>query len=118
MRRGRVRRGRGIRHLGQPLAQQRRFARRREVGGDLGDRVRDLLVNAEWVTNVTVQVDACVDPQGDLVECDVAREKAGVLLNRLGLAEPVFPQAEDMAKQLVRVPLLKPGCSARVSGGW
>lgn len=58
--------------------------------GDLADRVRDLLVGSEWVTNVTVHAGACLDPPGDLVECDVAREKAGVLLNRLnqaGLAE-------------------------------
>ncbi len=57
---------------------------------DLSDSVRDALVAREWVTNVTLLSGACIDPEGDLIECDVAREKAGVLLgqlNRLGLAE-------------------------------
>jgi uncharacterized hydrophobic protein (TIGR00271 family) len=57
---------------------------------DLAAGLRDLLVDREWVTNVTVQPDVCVDPRGDLIECDVAREKAGVLLNELnetGLAD-------------------------------
>ena len=53
------------------------------VPGDLAAEVRDRLVASEWVTNVTVQPGACLDPVGDLVECDVAREKAGVLLNAL-----------------------------------
>ena len=60
------------------------------VPDDLSEQVRDVLVSGECVTNVTVQAGACVDPEGDLVECDVAREKAGVVLHRLnglGLAE-------------------------------
>jgi uncharacterized hydrophobic protein (TIGR00271 family) len=43
-----------------------------------------------WVTNVTFHQGVVRQPPGDLVECDVAREKAGVLLNdlnRLGLGE-------------------------------
>lgn len=57
---------------------------------DLADPVRDLLLGRDHVTNVTVQPGACIEPKGDLIECDVAREKAGVVLdalNRLGLAE-------------------------------
>ena len=42
-----------------------------------------LLSDQAWVTNVTLQEGAVVRPRGDLVECDVAREKAGVLLNKL-----------------------------------
>ena len=60
------------------------------VPDDLSDRVRDLLVHAECVTNVTLETGICVNPAGDLVECDVAREKAGVVLhqlNELGLDE-------------------------------
>lgn len=55
---------------------------------DLSADVQDLLREREWTTNVTVQQGACVDPAGDLIECDVAREKAGVFLhclNELGL---------------------------------
>ena len=60
------------------------------VPDDLSEQVSDVLVSGECVTNVTVQAGACVEPEGDLVECDVAREKAGVVLHRLnelGLAE-------------------------------
>ena len=53
------------------------------VPADLTPRVRDLLVSSEWVTNVTVQPGACLDPEGDLLECDVAREKAGAALHEL-----------------------------------
>ena len=53
------------------------------VPADLSDRVQRELREREWTTNVTVQAGACVEPAGDLVECDVAREKAGVLLHRL-----------------------------------
>ncbi len=56
------------------------------VPDDLAAEVRDRLVGSEWVTNVTVQAGVCVDPEGDLIECDVAREKAGVLLNALNEA--------------------------------
>jgi len=60
------------------------------VPHDLADSVRRILTDDEHVTNVTVQVGACVDPPGDLVEADVAREHAGVQLKKLqetGLAE-------------------------------
>jgi uncharacterized hydrophobic protein (TIGR00271 family) len=43
-----------------------------------------------WITNVTLQEGAVIQPAGDLVECDVAREKAGELLrelDRIGLCE-------------------------------
>ena len=42
--------------------------------------MRELLVASDWTTNVVVLGGAAVDPAGDLVECDVAREKAGALL--------------------------------------
>jgi uncharacterized hydrophobic protein (TIGR00271 family) len=60
------------------------------VPADLTPRVRDHLVSRSWTTNVVVLVGAAVDPVGDVLECDVAREKAGVLLTsleELGLAE-------------------------------
>ncbi|MFC7492914.1 MULTISPECIES: DUF389 domain-containing protein [unclassified Nocardioides] len=50
---------------------------------DLTERVVDVLREREWITNVTRQEGAVVQPPGDLVECDVAREKAGVLLAKL-----------------------------------
>src|SRR6478672_11766155 len=53
------------------------------VPPDLSERVQQELREREWTTNVTVLVGAGVEPAGDLIECDVARERAGVLLNRL-----------------------------------
>ena len=53
------------------------------VPDDLSDPVRDLLVEGECITNVTVESGICVDPEGDLIECDVAREKAGTVLHQL-----------------------------------
>lgn len=50
---------------------------------ELTDQVRDLLVDLPWATNVTVLRGASVQPVGDLVECDVAREKAGAVLGDL-----------------------------------
>jgi uncharacterized hydrophobic protein (TIGR00271 family) len=50
---------------------------------DLTDQLVDALVAHEWITNVTVQRAVVVQPVGDLVECDVAREKAGDLLHEL-----------------------------------
>lgn len=50
---------------------------------DLTDRVVDLLRDSDWVTNLTLQREVCLQPEGDLVECDVAREKAGSMLGRL-----------------------------------
>ncbi|GAA4730318.1 DUF389 domain-containing protein [Nocardioides endophyticus] len=49
----------------------------------LTKQVVHLLRDFDWVTNVTLQEGVVLQPVGDLVECDVAREKAGVLLNRL-----------------------------------
>ncbi len=60
------------------------------VPADLTPRVRDHLVSRSWTTNVVVLVGVAVDPVGDVLECDVAREKAGVLLTsleELGVAE-------------------------------
>ena len=63
---------------------------RLNVPDDLSEPVRKLLLDHECVTNVTVHQGASLEPEGDLVEADVAREKAGVLLhhlNRLDLDE-------------------------------
>jgi uncharacterized hydrophobic protein (TIGR00271 family) len=49
----------------------------------LTQRVVDVLRECDWVTNVTLQPGAVIQPPGDLVECDSAREKAGVLLSAL-----------------------------------
>lgn len=53
------------------------------VPDDLSDAVRDLLVRHDHITNVTVQAGVVVQPDGDLLECDVAREQAGEVLDRL-----------------------------------
>lgn len=50
---------------------------------DLTDQVVDLLVSHDWVTNVTLARGASLVPEGDLVECDIAREKAGPMLSKL-----------------------------------
>lgn len=50
---------------------------------ELSDDVQSLVLGHEWVTNVTVQPGVCLSPKGDLVECDVAREKAGEVLDQL-----------------------------------
>ena len=50
---------------------------------DLTDSVRETLCAKEWITNVTLQRDAVLDPPGDVLECDVAREKAGPLIDKL-----------------------------------
>lgn len=54
------------------------------------DDVVRVLGNPDWVTNLVVQRGACVRPEGDLVECDVAREVIGPIiddLTDLGVAE-------------------------------
>ncbi len=53
------------------------------VPADLTPRVRELLVASDWTINVVVLVGVALDPVGDVVECDVAREQAGALLTRL-----------------------------------
>ena len=50
---------------------------------DLTDSVRETLCAKDWITNVTLQRDAVLEPPGDLLECDVAREKAGPLIDKL-----------------------------------
>ncbi len=60
------------------------------VPDDLSQDVQQLLLDNECVTNLTVHEGVCRAPRGDLVEADVARERAGVLLhhlNELGLDE-------------------------------
>ena len=49
----------------------------------LTPQVRDLLVDHDHVTNVTFLEGASLDPVGDLIECDVARETASQLLGAL-----------------------------------
>jgi len=57
---------------------------------DLTPDVRDLLLERECVTNVTLLEGASLEPEGDLLECDVARELASAVLGellRLGVGE-------------------------------
>ncbi len=57
---------------------------------DLAAPVRALLVDHEHTTNVVVLEGVCIDPPGDVVECDVARETANEILaalRDLGLPE-------------------------------
>ena len=63
---------------------------RLNVPGDLTDEVCELLCSHDWITNVSVQRDAMHQPEGDLLEADVAREKAHSVLRdlrRLGVAD-------------------------------
>lgn len=53
------------------------------VPADLTPGVRDLLVAHECATNVTVVPGASYDPEGDLIEADLARERAGAVLDEL-----------------------------------
>ncbi|CAI9409544.1 DUF389 domain-containing protein [Nocardioides sp. T2.26MG-1] len=53
------------------------------VPTELSDPVRALLLEHACTTNITLAEGACLQPAGDLVECDVAREQAGALLRRL-----------------------------------
>lgn len=56
----------------------------------LSDDVRATMLGHDAVTNVTVQPGAVLKPAGDLIEADVAREKAGAIvghLRQLGLDE-------------------------------
>jgi uncharacterized hydrophobic protein (TIGR00271 family) len=57
---------------------------------DLTPRVRELLLERDCVTNVTLVEGASLEPEGDVVECDVARELTGEVLHDLedlGLGE-------------------------------
>jgi uncharacterized hydrophobic protein (TIGR00271 family) len=53
------------------------------VPDDLTERVSELLIDHDCTTNVTIQSGVVTKPEGDLVECDVAREQAGALLRML-----------------------------------
>lgn len=53
------------------------------VPADMTDDVRRLLLDEQCTTNLTVHRGVVVDPEGDLVEVDVAREDTGSLLQRL-----------------------------------
>jgi uncharacterized hydrophobic protein (TIGR00271 family) len=57
------------------------------VPTELSDRIQELLLDDECVTNVTLHEGAVVQPPGNLIECDVAREEADKLLRRLHRAE-------------------------------
>jgi uncharacterized hydrophobic protein (TIGR00271 family) len=50
---------------------------------DLTDQVVALLRRHEWSTNITVQPGASLEPEGDLVEADVARERVNEVLDEL-----------------------------------
>ncbi|MFC5177421.1 DUF389 domain-containing protein [Nocardioides taihuensis] len=53
------------------------------VPADLTERVQQLLLDHECTTNVTLQTGVVLQPEGDLVECDVAREQAEQVLRAL-----------------------------------
>lgn len=53
------------------------------VPPDLSDPVRRALLAQDCVTNLTVQPGVVVQPEGDLIECDVAREQGGQVLRQL-----------------------------------
>lgn len=53
------------------------------VPTDMTDDVRRLLLSDQCVTNVVVHEGVVVEPEGDLVEVDVAREETGALLSLL-----------------------------------
>ncbi len=53
------------------------------VPADLSAALQRLLLDHESITNITVQTGAVIQPVGDLVECDVARESAGVVVREL-----------------------------------
>jgi uncharacterized hydrophobic protein (TIGR00271 family) len=60
------------------------------VPASLTDDVVRALGNPDWVTNLVVQRGVCLRPEGDLVECDLAREVIGPIiddLTDLGVAE-------------------------------
>ncbi|CAN5482956.1 DUF389 domain-containing protein [soil metagenome] len=60
------------------------------VPADLSDAVRQHLLAHESITNVTLQPGVVLQPEGDLLECDVARESAGVVLrerSQIGVQE-------------------------------
>ena len=57
------------------------------VPTDLSDRIQELLLEDECVTNVTLHEGVVLQPPGNLIECDVAREEADKLLRRLDDAE-------------------------------
>jgi len=53
------------------------------VPSDLSATVRDILLSDAYATNVTHYPGAVLEPEGDLLEADVAREQVGALLQRL-----------------------------------
>lgn len=60
------------------------------VPSDLVPAVVDALRARDCITNVTLVAGASLEPQGDLVECDAAREEAGEVIDELtalGLGE-------------------------------
>lgn len=60
------------------------------VPASLTDPVVEVLGNPDRVTNLVVQRGVCLRPEGDLVECDIARELIGKIiddLTHLGVAD-------------------------------
>jgi uncharacterized hydrophobic protein (TIGR00271 family) len=53
------------------------------IPDDLTEATVGLFLRHEWSTNVTVQRGASVEPEGDLVEADVARERVNEVLDEL-----------------------------------
>ena len=58
------------------------------VPAALTDDVVDLLADDDRSANLTLCRGASISPEGDLVECDVARELAGEVIGRLKAARP------------------------------
>ena len=56
---------------------------RLNVPTELSDEVTALLVEHDCATNVTLQRGVSLLPEGDLIECDVAREIAGDVITHL-----------------------------------
>ena len=78
------------------------------VPADLTERVSELLIGHECTTNVTLQAGVVSKPEGDLVECDVAREEAGSLLRMLEEIE-----LDDRGGILIETPTGTPFREAR-----
>ena len=78
------------------------------VPADLSPQVRDLLLAHDCTTNLVVQPGIVLQPQGDLIECDVAREQAGDLLRTLDDLE-----LDERGGIVVETPSATPFAAAR-----
>jgi uncharacterized hydrophobic protein (TIGR00271 family) len=86
------------------------------VPPSLREKVWSLLIEHECTTNLVLHEGVSVDPEGDLIECDVARERADDLLEQLtdlGLSEQggilVFNPAGTPFKRAYELERAAPG---------